>query len=384
MQRKVYKMDKIKEKSDVVPRFSGKKKVVLIVVAVLLLAAVLLGVILSAANASPTVLKYGSSSLKENVYAYWLACFKYDLMATYKGMLESDSAAAWAKLMENGQSYDDWFKEAAHQQIALRFVASVLFDRTGAKLPEGYYSAIEKALSDMEEYDYDEDAFGILKEKYGVSARELKRIALYEAKYAGLKAHMFGSDGSGVYGAAYAERLASFYKENYLLFNVIYLSDEKSGAAKAELETLLEDGLTEEEFEAFEKEHSEMKVTEKYPDGIYIYRAGNYSSAFSAELLNAMAAADAVGKIAARRDGNDKGTYYVMRYALPEAPYLTNDEKVRFSLQGFEEYAASYLYYEELNACLAQAVWVSEITSGYSMAKTIKAQDYNIRKFLEF
>ncbi len=365
-------------------RLSKKKRVLLIIIASILLAAILFGVIFGILTYSPTVLRYGSSTLKEDVYCYWLACYKYNLMVTYRGMVDRDVPGAWAQLREDGLSYDAWFKAAADKQIAMHFVASVLFDRTGADLADSYYTAIETAFTEMEDYSYDEDMYGLLRERYGIGERQLKRLALYEAKYHALKIHMFGSDGSGVYNGAYAEQLAAFYRENYLLYNVIYLTDEKSAQKQEELEALIAEGMTEEEFEKFEQDFSETTVTEKYPDGIYIYKGASYSSAFSAELLEAMTSLDATGDITSRRDKDNKGTYYVMRYALPDAPYLSADEDVRFSLQGFAEYAATYLYYRELESCLAEAEWVREIVDTYSMATTIKAQDYNMTRFLGF
>ncbi len=379
-------MSNVKEKKqkNALKGMSKKTRVWLIVIASVLLAAILFGVIFTALTYSPTVLRYGSSKLKEDVYAYWLACYKYNLMVMYKGLVENDTPEEWAATDASGRSFDALFKERADREIALRFVASVLFDRMGVNLAEKYYTGIEKSLTDMQEYSYDEDMLALLKEKYGIGERQLKRVALYEAKYYALKEHMFGSDGSGVYHSAYADRLDAFYRENYRLFNVIYLTDEKSAEKQTELSALIAAGMTEESFRDYEQENSETSVTEKYPHGIYMYWNGNYSSVFSEELLSAMMSLDEAGKIVSRRDKEDEGTFYVMRYALPDAPYLTNDKDIRFSLQGFEAYAASYLYYQELEACLAEAEWVKEISDTYSMATTAKAQDYNITKFLGF
>jgi hypothetical protein len=89
-----------------------------------------------------------------------------------------------------------------------------------------------------------------------------------------------------------------------------------------------------------------------------------------------------VGDTAVARDKNDQGTYYVMRYALPAEPYLSEDEKIAFSLSGFKEYASSYLYLNELEACLEECEWVEEISSLYTIGRTVKAVDYNVLRYL--
>ena len=150
------------------------------------------------------------------------------------------------------------------------------------------------------------------------------------------------------------------------------------------LEERIEAGLGEEGFREFEVSYSESRVTENYPDGIYINKRVDYTSVFSAELLSAMGSLDGVGKITSARDKNDSGTYYVIRCALPEESYRSEDSKVIHSLSGFTEYAAAALYREELLDCLTDAEWVTEKQSAYTVAKTVKAQDYNVVRALGF
>jgi len=362
----------------------SKKQLCLIVIAALLAAAILIGVIAAVSSYSPAVLRYGGVSLGEDTYAYLLACYKYELLVSNISLGLTDDTASWQRTDESGRTYEEIFKEAADREIALRFVAAALFDKTGEGLASTYYTAIETALDEMASYSYDEDMYDVLKDRYGIGKTELKRAALYEAKYKALKEYMFGKDGSGVLDAAYAERLDAFYKENYLLYNVIYLSDEKNAARQEELEERIEAGLGEEGFRDFEVSYSESRVTENYPDGIYINKRVDYTSVFSAELLSAMGSLDGVGKITSARDKNDSGTYYVIRCALPEESYRSEDSKVIHSLSGFTEYAAAALYHEELLDCLTDAEWVTEKQSAYTIAKTVKAQDYNVVRALGF
>ena len=371
-------MSKTKE---VKKKMSKKTRVLLIAVAAVLALSLLGGVLFSILTYSPTVLRYGGATLGEDAYSYWFACMKYQLMIQNRNLGIEDSYAFWDKTAENGKTYEELFKTAADREIALRFIAASLFDALGAGLGERYYEAIATALADMETYSYGENVYDVISEKYGASQRELKRVALYEAKYHALRYALFGTDLSGIYDVKYRASLSAFYGEYYSLYNVIYLSDAKNAEKQAELAAQL-DGMDEESFEAFEKAYSETPVTENYPDGIYIFRKADYTSAFSEELLTAMGSLGEVGDTAVARDKNDQGTYYVMRYALPVEPYLSEDEKIAFSLSGFAEYASSYLYLNELEACLEECEWVEEISSLYTIGRTVKAVDYNILRYL--
>ena len=356
--------------------------------AILSLIAILLAVVMLALSfvliftREKRVLSYEGYSLREDVYSYWFSAYKYQYLIAYKHLDISDTEAGWSEIDEaSGKSYNDAFKSAIDREIALRFIASVLFDKSGASLSEGDLEAISTTLLDMEEYAYGEKMYKILRREYGVGRSDLKRIALYETKYKALLSVRFGADYSGVYATEYKEALAEFFSKHYKRYNFVYLSDEENAEAQANLRKFIVGGTTEEAFTEWERDYSESRVTEDYPNGIYLYDGMRYTGVFSEELLSAFASLE-VGKCCEVRNAKDNGSYFVMRYTLDEAPYLSSDAKVQKSLDGFAEYAARSFYREELEECLDDALWVTEITDAYTPVAVKKEQDYNIVNLL--
>ena len=323
------------------------KRTVLAIVAVFLAVVILALSLTLLLTRKEKVLRYEGYALREDTYAYWFSAYKYQYLIAYKHLGISDTESGWAQIDEgSGKSYNDAFKSAIDREIALRFIASVLFDKSGASLSESDLEAIGTTLDDMEEYAYGEKMYKVLKNEYGVSRSDLKRIALYETKYKALLSVRFGADFSGVYAAEHKEALAEFFSKHYKRYNVVYLSDEKNSAAQKDLRDFIAGGTTEEAFTEWERDYSESRVTENYPNGIYLYDGMRYGNLFSAELLSAFDSLE-VGECTEVRNAKDNGSYFVMRYALDEAPYLSSDTKVQKSLDGFAEYAARSLYREE-------------------------------------
>ncbi len=358
------------------------KRTVLAIVAVFLAVVILALSLVLIFTQEEKVMRYEGHALREDVYAYWFSAYKYQYLVAYKHLGIADTESGWAQIDEgSGKSYNDAFKSAIDREIALRFVASVLFDKSGASLSEGDLEAIGTTLADMDEYAYGEKMYKTLKREYGISKSDLKRIALYETKYKALLSVRFGTDFSGVYATEHREALAKFFSDHYKRYNIVYLSDEKNSQKQADLRDFIVGGTTEEAFTEWEREYSESRVTEDYPNGIYLYDGMRYGGVFSEELLSAFDSLE-VGECCEVRNAKDDGSYFVMRYALDEAPYLSSDNKVQKSLDGFAEYAARSLYREELQACLEDVSWVTEITDAYTPAAVKKEQDYNVVNLL--
>lgn len=360
-----------------------KKRVLCITLACVLTLSVVFGAVSLALSYSPSVMTYGGASLREDAYAYWFACYKYEYLTAYKQLGIEDSEEGWEKETQDGERYGDAFKAAIDKEIAMRFIASVLYDKSGEELSESVLSSLSDTMKEMEAYSYGADMYGDLKDSYGIRKAGLKRVALYEIKYKALLAYRFGSDYSGVFASEYAEELAQFYSEHYSRYSFVYLSDEKNADTQDALRTALAAGLSDAEFLEWEREFSEAvlndgqtAVNEKYPNGIYLYDGMRYDSVFSATLLNAFYALGDEGEVTEVRTEN--GTYFVRRLSLDEKPYLSKDEKVQSSLEGFAEYAARAFYRAELEECLDDVLTERSITDTYTLARVKKEALYNI------
>ena len=361
-------------------------------VALLLVAAILIGLLVYASSLAPAVYDFEGATLREDAFAYWFACLKYVYQVRYKSLGIADTEAGWAEIGADGRSYESGFYEMITEEILLRFVAASLFDADGYVLSDADYGEISALLEELDTESYGEVPMDVLKEKYGVSSRTVKQTALYEQKYAALYRALF-SDGSVIYGSAYADRLAEFYTKYYSRYNMIYVEDsvgeEKIRALEAALwpagnvgESAVT-GVSEELFTQLEAEYAtgEGVTSGNYPNGIYLYSGESYTAAFSEELYSAFTAADEVGKVVKVRSADGKGSYYVMRYALDEAPYLSEDTKVQAVFEKLPEYAGAYLYRALLRDELAKIV-SHGVAETYTVAATKSCRDYNIINML--
>ena len=378
-------MKSIKEEK---PR-EKKRGLILGLVAAVLTVAILLSALVLALTASPTVYTYGGARLREDAFSYWFSCLKYEYLVHYRDLGIEDSAAGWAQTDEKGVSYDESFSAMIREEILLRFVAASLFDSQGYTLSRADYNALEELILDFETESFGEIGFRVLKDTYGVKKNSVKQVALYEKKYEALYTALF-SDASAIYTAEYRAALAEFYESYYARYNMIYIGDAIGEERIETLETalfggLVEDktvstGVLEETFTALEADYSEPGqgiTSAKHPNGIYLYAYENYAGAFSDELLSAFRLADAAGKVVKVRDAANKGSYYVMRYALDKEPYLSDDTLVLASFKDLPTYAGTYVYRSLLEKELGEIV-SQGIAEGYRMADVLTCKDYNV------
>ncbi len=348
-------------------------------VALLLVLALLLTVLLVSMSTAPAVYDFEGATLREDAYHYLFACFKYVYLVRYKALNISDTPAGWAAVGEDGRSYEEAFSEVIREEILLRFVAASLFDANGYRLSDADYDALDALIDEFDAEAYGEVPFEALAEKYGIGENAVKQAALYEKKYQALYRGLF-SDPQTVYSAAYREALSEFYKKNYYRYNMIYVADAVGEEHRARLEAALADGVTEEEFTALEASYSttDDKITSGiYPNGIYLYGGESYTNAFTPALLAAFREADEVGKLVKKRSDDDSGTYYVLRYALDEEPYRSENKLVRDCFARLPAYAGLYLFREELRSSLTRTV-SHGIAERYTMAATATCREHNV------
>ena len=369
--------------------FYKRKRFYIGILSVLLIVALLVSALVLLLTAAPAVYGFGGATLREDAYSYWFACMKYKYHSDYSSLGIEDTAEGWAKTDEDGRTYEESFYTLIDEEIRLRFVAASLFDSQGYTLSKADRVALDTLIADFDTETFGEVPFDRLEKTYGISRNAVKQTALYEQKYTALYKQLF-SDPSVVYSSTYREALDTFYKTYYYRYNMIYLPDSVGATAITALESILWEGkdigvscvtgITEERFTELEAEYTDenSKVTSgKYPNGIYLYAGESYRNAFSAELLSAFAEADEIGKVVKKRNADDNGTYYVMRYALDEKPYLSEDKRVTDCFKNLPNYAGAYLYRSLLRKELSKIV-SHGIAEGYTVAGTVSCKDYNM------
>lgn len=354
-------------------------------VAVLLLLSVL-AVFFGCGMFAPVVHQLDGAKLREDAYAYWFACLKYDYLVRYKAYEIEDTPEGWAKLDADGKSYGETFDALIRDEILLRFVAATVFDSEGYSLSKNAHSTIDAILDEMKTERFGDVPFDVLKKEYGVSERAVKQVMLYEKKYGELYANLF-ADPSSIYGEEHRYALSGFYERNYSRYNMIYVEDSVGAAHIDALESALwpdgnvgetaVTGVSEETFKNLERDYKTgAGVTSgNYPGGIYLYSGESYENAFSEELLAAFKAADEPGKIVKVRSVKDDASYYVMRYALDREPYLSENEKIAACFAKLPSYAGGYLYRQLLRDEL-ERVKSYDVVESYSVVTSAACVDY--------
>ena len=94
-----------------------------------------------------------------------------------------------------------------------------------------------------------------------------------------------------------------------------------------------------------------------------------------------MRSLEKVGDVTEVRNSDDGGTYYVLRYALDEAPYLESGDWVQTAFADLPAAASVHIYRKQLLACFTdltekkaakeQTVWASIACKDYNVVRSL-------------
>lgn len=142
------------------------------------------------------LLELNGYSISTNQYQLLLSRVKASL---YYAGYSVDSLSFWDMIIDsNGNTYDQYFRNAALNDAKRYLAAAVIFDEEGLVLPQSYKDAIEE---DIQEYIRDAGSKSALNNalsSYGVNVDMLRDLYLLEAKYAYLQAYLYGEKGEKV------------------------------------------------------------------------------------------------------------------------------------------------------------------------------------------
>ena len=152
-----------------------------------------------------TLLELDGYTISVNQYRLLLSRVKASL---YYGGYSVNSDTFWDMVIDSdGNTYDQYFRNAALNDAKRYLAAAVLFDKEGLVLPQSYKDAIEE---DIEEYIRDAGSKSALNNTlsaYGVNVDMLRDLYLLEAKYAYLQTYLYGAEG---------EKIAANVRHEYL------------------------------------------------------------------------------------------------------------------------------------------------------------------------
>ena len=276
----------------------------------------------------PVVMEYEGLRLSEDIYRYWLSCYR----------------AQFASLEKEYTT--DRLYEIADINIRKSLIAAAMFDRLGLQLDTLARNQINAAMEQLvSDAGGTREALNEMAAPYGIDYDGLKTAISYEQKAAALLSYLFGD--KGLY-AITDEQYEAYYQQNYRRVRVLtvlyvtYQLDEdgerifdekkqsyvyirKSGAAleaqqakAAAVRAGVAYNLSDESFLSLMKTYNEDTVKEDaYPNGYYFTTGVDYSAYIPEIPAAALALRDGevieveseYGVHFIYAPGNDKGAY---------------------------------------------------------------------------
>ena len=177
------------------------------ILSVILCLALLMGAVAMTAcsKRGTTLLELNGYTISTNQYQLLLSRVKASL---YYAGYSVDSSTFWDMVIDSeGNTYDQYFRNAALNDAKRYLAAAVIFDEEGLVLPQSYKDAIDE---DIEEYIRDagsKSALNSTLSAYGVNIDMLRDLYELEAKYAYVQAYLYGTEG---------EKIAANVRYDYL------------------------------------------------------------------------------------------------------------------------------------------------------------------------
>ncbi len=334
------------------------------------------------------VMTYGSSSISENEFRYYLATYKGRYAQTYSDF--KDSHEFFSRSIDSeGRTAEEVLYEMVQHNVKMTLVTEELFEEYNLTLPAGCEDMINDFIAGLVE-DYaggNKNVLNAALGEYGINMKMLKTICLRDEKTSALYDFLYGEGGEeqidDVDRTKYLNdnyvRVRHIYVNNKYVYDTdeegrqkytedgLYatrgLTDEEKAAkdalVKAIDDSLAEGGDFEEVYEAF----SEDKY---YENGYYITRDmdfidGVIETAFELE----------VGEY--EKIESDYGTHYVMRLEMDERPW-ENEGSADF-FENYDETVSESLFAEKIESYIGEVQCDEEALSGYS----IEASPINYR-----
>ena len=173
----------------------------------------------SCAGKTETLIEYEGKTLSVNEYEFLLSRMKGTL--AYYGY-EVDKSSFWKTVvsLEEGTTYDDYFRATILQQAVYYVVAEKLFDDAGLKLSADDEEKIDDLIAAYEKKAGSKTKLNESLKEYGINCDMLREIYTLEAKIELLKTHLYGKDGEKIDKSVKEE----YYDKNYVAFKQIFLA----------------------------------------------------------------------------------------------------------------------------------------------------------------
>ena len=344
-------------------------------------AATLLAACALVSCSSESVMTYGSHSINENEFSYYLATYKGKYAQTYADFKNTPEYFS-SVVTDDGQTVEDVLYSAVVHNVEMTLVCEQMFDDYGLSLSRSVEDTINSYIGDfVDEYaDGSRNKFNAALGAYGVNINMLKKIYLRDEKVSALYDALYGTN--GIIGITDEDR-QNYLDENYVRVRHIYVNNKYMYATDEDgVQEYTDDGLrkkrelTTEELAAkqalidaideslaegadFDEVYDAFSEDKYYKNGYYISENMDFiedvtDSAMSLE----------VGEY--KKIETDYGTHYIMRLEMDEKPWENEDNSDFFD--GYDTTVGQALFADMAEEKISEVVLNEEVLGEYTMA----------------
>lgn len=328
-----------------------------------------------------SVMTYGSHSINENEFSYYLATYKGKYAQTYADFKNTPEYFS-SVVTDDGQTVEDVLYSAVVHNVEMTLVCEQMFDDYGLSLSRSVEDTINSYIDDfVDEYaDGSRNKFNAALGAYGVNINMLKKIYLRDEKVSALYDALYGTN--GIIGITDEDR-QNYLDENYVRVRHIYVNNKYMYASDEDgVQEYTDDGLrkkrelTAEELAAkqalidaideslaegadFDEVYDAFSEDKYYKNGYYISENMDFiedvtDSAMSLE----------VGEY--KKIETDYGTHYIMRLEMDEKPWENEDNSDFFD--GYDTTVGQALFADMAEEKISEVVLNEEVLGEYTMA----------------
>lgn len=328
-----------------------------------------------------SVMTYGSHSINENEFSYYLATYKGKYAQTYADFKNTPEYFS-SVVTDDGQTVEDVLYSAVVHNVEMTLVCEQMFDDYGLSLSRSVEDTINSYIGDfVDEYaDGSRNKFNAALGAYGVNINMLKKIYLRDEKVSALYDALYGTN--GIIGITDEDR-QNYLDDNYVRVRHIYVNNKYMYATDEDgVQEYTDDGLrkkrelTAEELAAkqalidaideslaegadFDEVYDAFSEDKYYKNGYYISENMDFiedvtDSAMSLE----------VGEY--KKIETDYGTHYIMRLEMDEKPWENEDNSDFFD--GYDTTVGQALFADMAEEKISEVVLNEEVLGEYTMA----------------
>ena len=324
---------------------------------------------------------YGSHSINENEFSYYLATYKGKYAQTYADFKNTPEYFS-SVVTDDGQTVEDVLYSAVVHNVEMTLVCEQMFDDYGLSLSRSVEDTINSYIGDfVDEYaDGSRNKFNAALGAYGVNINMLKKIYLRDEKVSALYDALYGTN--GIIGITDEDR-QNYLDENYVRVRHIYVNNKYMYATDEDgVQEYTDDGLrkkrelTAEELAAkqalidaideslaegadFDEVYDAFSEDKYYKNGYYISENMDFISDVTDSAMSLE-----VGEY--KKIETDYGTHYIMRLEMDEKPWENEDNSDFFD--GYDTTVGQALFADMAEEKISEVVLNEEVLGEYTIA----------------